>query len=330
VVLAGSNPPQSITKGGSFTVSYTVMIGRETLTETITGQAPKPPSFPGGTTTVSVTCKSNNAQKPITDSQKLAAVQNQVSRVVGQTSGAAITGAIDGAIADGLSRGNSGPPASGLAPPFNFGAGLEQMSHLGALASPRNVGSSQGEWRPWATVRGSDWELDDRSPNAGSISGNQINATFGAGRLLMPSILVGVVGGYENFRYDVDGLNGRLQGNGWTAGAYGGWAYAPNLRFDLMGAWTTLSYDASAGIAAGSFNANRWLVSTGVTGTYHSGEGGLAIGAEGALPASLYHLAACLALLGLWSSRHHQASAALPLLSCIDQSALPRQKNVAQ
>src|SRR5262245_14273256 len=50
-----------------------------------------------------------------------------------------------------------------------------------------------------------------------SIKGNQINATFGAGRLLRPGVLVGVVGGYENFKYEFDSLNGRLQSNGWTS-----------------------------------------------------------------------------------------------------------------
>jgi hypothetical protein len=265
-VLAGSNPTQSINTGGSFTVTYTVMVSGETLTETITGQASE--SASRGSTTVSVTCRSNNAQKSTTDSQKLAAVQTQGSRVVGQTSGAAITGAVNGAVADGLSGGKSGAPASGSAPPFGIGAGSEQMSRLGAFASPRNEGSSQGEWRPWATVLGSGWELDDRNPNADSIKGNQINATFGAGRLLMPGVLVGVVGGYENFKYEFDSLNGRLQGNGWTVGAYGGWAFAHNLRFDVTGAWTGLSYDASAGTAVGSFKANRWLASTGLTGTY--------------------------------------------------------------
>jgi len=267
-VLAGSNPPQSINTGGSFTVTYTVTVNGETLTETLTGQAPEPPSFAGGTTTVSATCTSNTAERSTTDSQRLAAVQAQGSRVVGQTSGAAITGAVNGAIADGLGGGNSGAPASGSAPPFSLGAGSEQISRLGAIASPRNVGSSLGDWRPWATMRGSGWELDDRNPNADSIKGNQINATFGAGRLLMPGVLVGVVGSYENFKYEFDSLNGRLQGNGWTAGAYAGWAFAQNLRFDVMGAWTGLSYDASAGTAAGSFIANRWLISSGVTGTY--------------------------------------------------------------
>lgn len=35
-----------------------------------------------------------------------------------------------------------------------------------------------------------------------------------------------------------------------------------------MVGWTGLSYDASAGLAAGSFDGSRWLLSTGIGGTY--------------------------------------------------------------
>lgn len=214
-----------------------------------------------------------------TDSQKVAAVQAIGSKVVAETSGAAITSAIDGAISDGLG-GNPGTPSTDEdgfgAPPFNLGAGSARTSRPGGFAAPsfigatdhNGAGSAQREWKAWASVRGSGWDEDDRNPNAGGIDGHQINATFGLGRLLMPGVLVGIVGGYENFSYDFDGVDGRLEGDGVTAGGYVGWVVARNLRFDAAGTWTGLSYDATAGAATGSFDADRRLVSTGLTGTH--------------------------------------------------------------
>jgi len=229
-------------------------------------------------TAVSATNTNTNTS---TDSQKLGTVQAIGSRMVGQASGAAITGAIDGAIADGFGGDTGMSPANAggtETSTFNLGAGSGQMSRLGGFASPSYVGASdrsiasvaRRDWKSWASVRGSGWDQDDRNANTGGIRGYQINATFGVGRLLMPGVLVGIVGGYENFSNDVQSENNRLKGDGWTAGGYFGWAFAQSLRFDVAGTWTGLAYDAAAGTAAGSFNANRWLASTGLTGTYRS------------------------------------------------------------
>jgi outer membrane autotransporter protein len=80
--------------------------------------------------------------------------------------------------------------------------------------------------------------------------------------------LVGVLGGYETFDYRSDALNGRLKGDGWTIGSYLGWKFAPGLRFDAAAAYSGIGYDGVAGMASGDFNGHRWLLSTGVTGTY--------------------------------------------------------------
>ena len=73
------------------------------------------------------------------------------------------------------------------------------------------------EWLLWADVRGTGWNTD---PSAGDIRGGQINAIAGLTRKLTSDFLIGVLGGYENFDYTSQTLNGKLKGDGWTVGGY--------------------------------------------------------------------------------------------------------------
>jgi hypothetical protein len=122
-------------------------------------------------------------------------------------------------------------------------------------------------WQLWADVRGTGWNTD---PSAGDIRGGQINAIAGLTRKLTPDFLVGVLGGYENFDYTSQTLNGRLKGDGWTAGAYLGWRIWPGVRFDAAVGRSGISYNGASGTAAASFPGNRWLASAGLTGMYRT------------------------------------------------------------
>src|SRR5471030_643284 len=102
------------------------------------------------------------------------------------------------------------------------------------------------------------------------LYGSQVNLLAGLTRRLLPNFLVGVLGGYETFDYRSDALQGRLKGDGWTVGSYIGWKITQNIRFDTAVAYSGIGYDGSAGIAAGSFHGNRWLLTSGLTGTYSS------------------------------------------------------------
>src|SRR5206468_4179920 len=59
-----------------------------------------------------------------------------------------------------------------------------------------------------------------------------------------------------------------LRGDGWTTGAYLGWRFAPNLRFDAGAARSDILVNDVAGAAAGRFTGHRWFTTGGVTGTY--------------------------------------------------------------
>jgi uncharacterized repeat protein (TIGR01451 family) len=121
------------------------------------------------------------------------------------------------------------------------------------------------EWLLWADVAGTGWNTD---PSAGDIRGGQINALVGLSRKLTPDFLIGVLGGYENFDYTSQSLNGKLKGDGWTVGGYIGWRIGPAIHFDASVARSGIAYDGISGTAQGTFPGSRWLVSGGVTGIY--------------------------------------------------------------
>jgi len=135
------------------------------------------------------------------------------------------------------------------------------------------------EWMLWADVSASGishWGtsgngLIPASSTVATLYGSQVNALLGLTHKVTPSFLVGVLGGYETFDYRSDGLAGRLKGQGWTAGSYLGWKLSPNIRFDAAAAYSGIAYNGLAGAAIGNFDGNRWLLSSGLTGTYHFG-----------------------------------------------------------
>ena len=239
-----------------------------------------------GTIGVTVTCTSASSGKADADSDKLRALQIAASKLVAQNSGAAITGAVDGAIGDAFGNGGSPVTVGPNGAHFNFAAepaaasdvvrqAHQSFAALGyatdsmvTKAPPGRVVErtwAERTWSAWADVRGTGF---DRNVSGADLNGTQINVTAGVARKLTPDLLVGVVGGYENFRYTSDALTGTFKGDGATIGGYAAWRIAPALRWDAMLAWSRLWYDAAAGTASGTFTGSRWLGSTGLTGRY--------------------------------------------------------------
>lgn len=232
------------------------------------------------------------------DSEKLREVQVQMTKMVAQASGQAISGAIDGAVSDGFSdsggqlmEGSAGMLGFSLVPPQEVKettpeSALDGLAGEGKLAdraraasntmlgyadkplavSMPNVGEQDPQrWRLWAKIHNTAWNA---KPEKADIEGNQINFLAGVGYRLTPNFIVGAFGGYETFDYTSAPLNGRLEGDGWTVGGYLGWKITPSLRFDAGFARSELSYDASAGTAAGAFGGERWLLQSGLTGSH--------------------------------------------------------------
>ena len=249
------------------------------------------------------------------DSVRLRSLQQNVSKLVSQNSGQAISGALDDAIADGFNDGgNFITPGAGRMR-FNFSADPRDADETSPRAGRTGDGAADGnayaanrgrpgrggriddafaaidrgdkkqapqkwreqkEWLLWADVRGTGVDRWGTTTVGGvaqasqaSLYGQQLNALMGLTYRAAPNLVVGVVGGYETFSYTQQDVNGRLKGDGWTTGAYLGWKIVPTLRFDAALAYSGIGYDGTAGTAQGSFNGQRWMVSTGLTGTYN-------------------------------------------------------------
>lgn len=220
-------------------------------------------------------------------SSNVQTLQDNITTTVANASGVVVSNAIDNGIGLGFSQ--SGAPAN-FGPNggfLNFAATPkseiqsrtdEAFSSLayadkGQKTSHLKKGSPEfaREWSAWADIRGTGWKINQAAGNGNDIKGNQINLTAGIGHKLATDTLVGIVMGYENFKYDVASLNGSLKGNGETVGGYFAQRFGSGLRFDAALAWTYLNYSANSGTATGSFNANRWLATTGLTGNHMFG-----------------------------------------------------------
>lgn len=264
------------------------------------------------------------------DSVKLHQLQVNVTKLIAQNSGQAISSAIDDAITEGFADDWIFATPGQMGVRFNFAAdpyedrddqadatsastGTGRSSILGGgtgnayssdAASVGNTGGrgatsridnafaaidqqmprkaapkkfrEQKDWLFWIDVRGTGLDrLTSTTTNFGGITttaaslyGLQVNALAGLTYKMRPNFIVGVVGGYENFNFTEQDINGKLTGGGWTIGSYLGWKIVPTLRYDLAVAYSGIGYNGTAGTAQGNFSGNRWMVSTGLTGTY--------------------------------------------------------------
>lgn len=257
----------------NFTTS-SLSIGSHSITATYNGDANNAPS---------TSAALNQVVGIPADSVKLQALQVAVTKIEAQGAGQATSGAIDAAIADGFSDNGQLISGSDNGVRFNFAAEPERRSPVeervgdtfAALGYARRerepvfkapvTRPQPKEWLAWLDVRGTGWST---SVQAGDIRGGQVNALAGLTRRVTPDFLLGVFGGYETFDYTSQLLNGRLKGEGWTAGGYLGWRLLPGLRFDAGVARSGIGYDGQAGTALGTFPGQRWLATLGLTGTY--------------------------------------------------------------
>jgi hypothetical protein len=172
----------------------------------------------------------------------------------------------------GSGRGLGSQPLSRTASVSRVDDGFGALAYAGPTkAPPIRVGEPK-DWFGWAEVRGATLDHWGSSavPGATMLYGSQVNLLAGLSRKFTPNFLIGVLGGYETFDYRSDALLGRLKGDGWTVGSYVGWMITTGIRFDAAVAYSGIGYDGSAGTASGSFAGNRWLVASGLTGTYQT------------------------------------------------------------
>ena len=240
------------------------IIGSVVLTYTITQEdIASPESF--GFDVSYVTLVASCGDRADAGSSKLRTAQLNATRSSAQVSGAAISRSIEQQVGSRL------PVAGGAQ--FTSQNSMSNSLKLGATDRDegaydrrRYATAVDSRMSTWGRVVGTGYDTDDQSDL------RQVNLIGGIDYLVTNNFLIGVIGGYEDMRYDFDSLGARVDGSGETVGVYASWRFVPTLRADIAGAWSRLDYGASDDTASGSFDATRSMLSGGVTGGYSFGD----------------------------------------------------------
>ncbi len=181
---------------------------------------------------------------------QLSLTQASTATTIAAVAGDAITTQINGVVADAFGRSSAFDSFAATAP---------------GVYKARTKSVGERPWIVWLDGRGTGWE--NHGENSG-LNGTQANVTGGIGRKLTPDLLVGAFADYAALKYNFAALETDTRGHGATVGTFLGWRMTPNIRFDASMSYARVSYSISTDSAAGSYDGNRWLVSSGVTGSY--------------------------------------------------------------
>lgn len=99
----------------------------------------------------------------------------------------------------------------------------------------------------------------------------QVNAYAGVDAFLSNNLVGGVFVGYEYSNTEFDSLNGELDGNGQSAGAYVGYTFSDFVKFDAGLSHSWIAYDLADSEAGADFDAQRTLAFAGLTGAISVG-----------------------------------------------------------
>ena len=164
---------------------------------------------------------------------------------------------------DGVKRFVASPDGAGSAFGHDFGA----LGYVSPIKAPPKPPPPPRDWLAWIDVRGTQFNRNP-SANANDLLGSQVDVIAGLTHRFTPDFLVGALGGYEHFDFTSQALGSRLKGDAWTTGAYFGWRLTEHIRFDTTATWSDVSAGGFADAAVGNFTGQRWLVASGLTGTY--------------------------------------------------------------
>ncbi len=286
-VTFGGTPAASFTVNNNTSITATSPPGTGTVDVQVRNGL-------GGIASLSETSPADHFTYTSSGNSQLRSLQLSVTPIIANLWGQSVSGAVAGAIGAGFGGGAAPfvPNGNGFTYYFEPGAdpdATRQDSLKSFLASPdgsRRVdddfaalnyagamptkappisSAPARDWLAWIDVRGN--QFNDNATSS-DLKGTQLDAIAGLSRRLAPDLLVGVLGGYEHFDYSSFAFNGALHGEGWTAGAYLSWHFAPHLRFDAAGAWSDILASEFSGTDSGNFTGNRWLTFGGITGTY--------------------------------------------------------------
>lgn len=94
---------------------------------------------------------------------------------------------------------------------------------------------------------------------------------LGADYLVTSNVLFGVLVQFDWSDEDMQTTDGNIDGRGWMAGPYLSARLSENLFFNSRAAWGQSDNDIRIGTTTGSFDTDRWLVSSDLTGNWRNG-----------------------------------------------------------
>lgn len=154
---------------------------------------------------------------------------------------------------------------------FSFATSLKRVMATGGEASlaANDTGEEGEDASPldiWIEGRAS--RFIDGTSGDGSFG----LLSFGVDYLVEPDLLIGFMGQLDRFKQDFTTPGSEIEGRGWMAGPYATLKLDEHLYLDVLGAWGRSDNDISPfGTYTDSFETDRWLVSSTLTGQFDVG-----------------------------------------------------------
>jgi len=154
---------------------------------------------------------------------------------------------------------------------FSFATSLKRLMAAGGEASLAvNDNEEEGEHASpldvWIEGRAS--RFIDGTSGGGSFG----LLSFGVDYLVEPDLLIGFMGQVDRFKQDFTTPGSEIDGRGWMAGPYATLKLDEHLYLDVLGTWGKSDNDISPfGTYTDTFETDRWLVSSTLTGQFDAG-----------------------------------------------------------
>ncbi|MCR9242314.1 MAG: choice-of-anchor D domain-containing protein [Rhodobiaceae bacterium] len=152
---------------------------------------------------------------------------------------------------------------------FSFATSLKRVMAAGgeaSLAANDNEGGDPLTLDIW--IEGSASRFIDGTSGGGTFA----LLSFGVDYLVEPDLLIGFMGQVDRFKQDFTTPGSEIDGRGWLAGPYATLKLDEHLYLDVLGAWGRSDNDISPfGTYTDTFETDRWLVSSTLTGQFDAG-----------------------------------------------------------
>lgn len=186
---------------------------------------------------------------------------------------------LPGALSVSVDTGISTSFATSMSELQNFSATSEQRRVLGLLGEDAYKALGAEELTSSRTSSNFDiWtegrytRYDDDNP-AGAASGHFALLYLGADYIVNPSLLVGIMGQYDDTREESDADDLTIHGRGWMVGPYATIKLAPSLYFQGRAAWGQSRNEISPfNTYSDTFDTERWLVRGRLQGRWNYGD----------------------------------------------------------